>query len=222
MDSEDKIEWAAINEAMEAEDADRERVIKEMRETQKCSKAAVYALQRGDVVTATQKLDIALRVIRKIEPIIVSRPQLRFGTYSNAVEEYVEAVAFKKFLETGKLLRFSEVNVATHEEYLGGISDLTGEMQRYAVLKATNRDAAAVQRCRDLSDDVMQQVMNLNLRNGNLRKKTDAIKYSVKRFETILYELSLIPASKNIAPDAFAEEPDAKRLREDAQDEADC
>ncbi len=37
----------------------------------------------------------------------------------------------------------------THEEYLGGVSDLTGEMQRHAVIKATARDVAAVRRCRE-------------------------------------------------------------------------
>ena len=35
---------------------------------------------------------------------------------SNAVEEFVEALAFKKFVEEGKLLRFSEIaEVANHE-----------------------------------------------------------------------------------------------------------
>lgn len=94
-------------------------------------------------------------------------------------------------------------------------------MQRYAVLKATARDVAAVQRCRDLGSDIMEQVMTFNLRNGNLRKKTDAIKYSVKRFETILYELSLIPASKKITEDLFNvnDEPEQKRVREDRDDE---
>jgi hypothetical protein len=43
----------------EKEDEARETVIKEMRETQKCSKAAIYALQRSDLKTAKAKLDQA-------------------------------------------------------------------------------------------------------------------------------------------------------------------
>lgn len=81
MDATDKSEWVAINRAMEEEDNDRERVIKEMREAQKCSKNAVYALQRGDMSTAGTKLEAALKVIKKIQPIIATRPQLRFGTF---------------------------------------------------------------------------------------------------------------------------------------------
>ncbi len=81
---------------------------------------------------------------------------------------------------------------------------MTGEMQRHAVIKATARDVAAVRRCREceilslslslylactlktriidallchsLTDAIMSAMMNFNLRNGNLRKKTDAIK----------------------------------------------
>jgi hypothetical protein len=40
-------------------------------------------------------------VAKKIEPIIVANPQLRYGTFSFAIEEYVEACAFWKFLEEG-------------------------------------------------------------------------------------------------------------------------
>lgn len=55
--------------------------------------------------------------------------------------------------------------------------------------------------------------MNFNLRNGLLRKKSDSIKYAVKRFEEILYDLSLVPAGKKLDADAFAEEKSPKRSR---------
>jgi predicted translin family RNA/ssDNA-binding protein len=86
MDEEAKKEWMFINNEMEKEDAARERIIKEMRETQKASKAAIYALQRGDFTTAKSKLDVALKVARTILPLVVEMPQLRFGTFSNAIE----------------------------------------------------------------------------------------------------------------------------------------
>lgn len=107
MDEEQIREWAEMNAAMDAEDAQRERVIKEMRETQKCSKAAIYALHRGQLAEARAKMAQALKVAKTIEPIITANPALRFGTYANAIEEYVEAKAFLVFLETGKLIRFS-------------------------------------------------------------------------------------------------------------------
>jgi hypothetical protein len=39
--------------------------------------------------------------------------------------------------------------------YLGGVLDFTGELNRYAVARATERDVAAVQRCRDVVDALM-------------------------------------------------------------------
>jgi predicted translin family RNA/ssDNA-binding protein len=39
--------------------------------------------------------------------------------------------------------------------YLGGVLDFTGELNRYAVARATERDMAAVQRCRDVVDALM-------------------------------------------------------------------
>ena len=42
--------------------------------------------------------------------------------------------------------------------YLGGVLDFTGELNRYAIARATVRDKAAVQRCRDLVDAIMVSV----------------------------------------------------------------
>lgn len=37
----------------------------------------------------------------------------------------------------------------------GGVLDFTGELNRFAVARATVRDKAAVQRCRDLVEEIM-------------------------------------------------------------------
>ncbi len=129
---------------MDALDENRERVIKEMREVQKLSKTAIYALHRGEKVS--DKLSRAQSVIDKFVPLIQSHPELRKGTFSCALEEFAEARAFEHFLETGKLLSRSAVPFCDAEEYLGGVADLTGEMIRFAVLKATERDVDAVRR----------------------------------------------------------------------------
>ncbi len=57
--------------------------------------------------------------------------------------------------------------------------------------------------------------MQFNLKNGMLRKKSDSIKYAVKRFEEILYDLSLISSSRPLDAEAFSEN---KRSRPDAGD----
>lgn len=78
------------------------------------------------------------------------------------------------------------------DEYLGGILDFTGELNRVAIAKATNRDTEAVQKARDVVEALQGQFLRLDLRNGSLRKKYDALKYTMKKLENTLYELSLI------------------------------
>ena len=50
----------------------------------------------------------------------------------------------------------------------------------------------AVRLCRDLVDAMMGEMLQFDLRNGALRKKYDALKYTLRKMENVLYELSLL------------------------------
>jgi predicted translin family RNA/ssDNA-binding protein len=45
--------------------------------------------------------------------------------------------------------------------YLGGVLDFTGELNRWAILKATLRDKAAVERARDVVDAIMGRFLEV-------------------------------------------------------------
>ncbi|GFH13080.1 translin, partial [Haematococcus lacustris] len=122
-------------------------------------------------------------IAQELLPVIQQHPSLRAGSYAASMEEYAEAQAFLYFLREGRLVSAKELTLVEPEEYLGGILDMTGELNRYAVLRATARDTAAVARCRDLVDSMMGKFLQLNLRNGNLRKKYDVLKYTLKKLE---------------------------------------
>jgi hypothetical protein len=49
--------------------------------------------------------------------------------------------------------------------------DFTGEINRHAVLAATRRDVEAVAACREVVDGLMSQLMLIDFRNGQLRRK---------------------------------------------------
>ena len=81
-------------------------------------------------------------------------------------------------------------------EYLGGVCDLVGEIGRYAVARATQRDAVAVGDA--LSSAVAVQSALLELGSAaprGIHKKGDALRMAVKKLETLLYELSLVERS---------------------------
>lgn len=169
---------------MIAEDELRETLIKRSREVLKLSKNSIYSLHRGQVAVATAQVAQAKELAKRdLLPLIVSNPQLRHGALSAALEEYAEAAVFAGFLAHGRVPTMAEVEIVTKEEYLGGVMDFTGELNRYAVLRATARDIEAVRRCRDIVDGLFAQLMLFDWRNGQLRRKFDAVKYTVKKLE---------------------------------------
>lgn len=59
------------------------------------------------------------------------------------------------FLKESRVPKMGELPLLNRDEFLGGVLDFTGELNRYAVAKATARDKEAVQKCRDVIDSLM-------------------------------------------------------------------
>lgn len=215
----DTSDFERIDAQLRAYDEKREQVIKRSRDIQKLSKQAIFSLHRGASAEAESRIAAAKKAAEELLPLIRDNPTLRPGSYSNAIEEYAEAVAFRCYLTDGRLIRQAEVELAEVEEYLGGVLDFTGELGRLAIAQATRRDEAAVQRARDLVEAIMGQFLQFDLRNGSLRKKYDALKYTLKKLENTLYELSLTKAGLPTKPEDIPE-PDAGAGGGDGGDDA--
>ncbi len=148
-------------------------------------------MHRGDDNDASKKLKLAEAAAAELAPLISQSPTLRQGSFSNSIEEYAEAVILQTYLLEGRIATRKEVQLAEVDEYLGGVLDFTGELNRIAIAKATVRDKEAVQKARDVVETLQGQFLRFDLRNGSLRKKYDALKYTLKKLENTLYELSL-------------------------------
>jgi len=168
---------------------------------QKSAKTAIYCLHRGDEAGASKDLAAVERMAAELAPLLEKEPTLRQGGFSASIEEYAEAAVFRHYLATGQLMASSALPLATREEYLGGILDFTGELNRYAVLRATARDVGAVSRARDVVDAIFGQMLQMDLRNGSARKKFDTLKYTLKKLESLLYELNLSSALQSTRGD---------------------
>ena len=206
----------------------RERVIKRSRDVQKLAKQSIYSSLRADNDKAGKQIEQAMSAATELLPIINDAakhtggmPFLRMGSYSNALEELAEGMILAHFIKHGKVASPKELNelfainankdkVAavelTSEEYLGGLLDFTGELQRYSIARATDRDVEAVALCRDACDQIFGQMLNFDLRNGGLRKKFDSLKYTLKKMEATMYELSLSGSAAGLATAAHAKE----------------
>jgi predicted translin family RNA/ssDNA-binding protein len=201
----------AIRVRMEHRDELRENLIKKCRDGQKAAKQAIYALHRGDYKKCSTLLNQCEKcIIRELVPIVDEEPSLRGGSFSNVLEEYVEAKMFAAWLgagevvidgssppEKGTLLKPQDFGTIPIEadEYLGGLCDLTGEIGRYAVQRGTNRDYEGVQACLEANAAVSIAIQTLERSPGGINKKMEQLQRSVEKIERMTYEMSLSKAA---------------------------
>jgi len=192
----------ALIEQYKAEDDAREFLIKRCRDVLKFSKSSIYSVHREEIEAADEALKKASTILKEeILPCTAKFPFLRYtGSVSNAIEEWCEGKIFLIFKIASRIPSFEELEIASTEEYLGGLLDFTGELNRYAVLRATQQDSPDVSRCGDLIDRCMDMFLQFDFRNSNLRRKYDTLKYTQKKIESLSYELSLAKRLANVVP----------------------
>ncbi|MFA5797105.1 MAG: hypothetical protein WC916_03670 [Candidatus Woesearchaeota archaeon] len=169
------------------EDGQRELIITRSRTILKNSKSAIYSIHRGEFKQAKQLLDDAKNVIIELRKIIKIHPHLQYNL-DNALEEYAEASCFYEYQVNKKVPSFKELEVDPIN-YLGALSDLTGELGRKAVIEATAKNSKRVEDIRSTMEEIHGVLLSMDLRNGELRKKSDSIKWNLQKVEELLYDL---------------------------------
>ena len=122
-------------------DTQRELLIKKSRDVLKLSKQMIYALHRGTKAdTLVKQLQ---REKKELDKLTVHHKGMDFeGSYSEALQEFVEALCYYEYIKNNRIPGNDELGVSA-EDYLGGISDLTGELTRKAVILAISKDLRA-------------------------------------------------------------------------------
>jgi predicted translin family RNA/ssDNA-binding protein len=204
-------ELEVVRQRMMTRDELREKLIKKCRDGQKAAKQAIYALHRDDYKGAANLIDqCETCIVKELQPIVNDEPQLRYGSFANVLEEYAEAKLYQAWLigkeppdenvplnPVADVLLLEDFTTITLEpqEYLGGLCDLTGEIGRFAVKRATVRDTPNVIRCMETNMSILFAMEALNKFPGNIGKKLDPLRRTVEKQERMLYELSLVEAT---------------------------
>uniref|UniRef100_A0A7S0F9F9 Translin n=1 Tax=Pyrodinium bahamense TaxID=73915 RepID=A0A7S0F9F9_9DINO len=192
----------AIKDRYDAFDSSRELAIKRSRDVIKSAKNAIFALQRDDLRKADGLLKQCARDAESIyKELVAGLPSLRGGSFSAALEEFAEALAYRAFRRDRTLLSRAAMQEAsglsfplTLLEYLGGLMDLTGEVGRLAVRSASRGRQAVdeVSLCLACVDAVYMGMQDLPFLPGGLGKKMGPLKGTLAKIEGILYELALL------------------------------
>ncbi|KAH8100500.1 Translin family-domain-containing protein [Cristinia sonorae] len=210
----------------------RERLIKSSRDITNLSKKVIFLLHRvmttDDVSTADKDDRNAraaaqgrekLKEIQKLFAAVGAEVQGdRFWRYqrnvSPGLQEYIEALSFTHYLETGKLISYDEVQQSltgelgesyfplTTEDYLLGLSDLTGELMRYAISSISQRGGRmkANEVCtfvRNCKSDF--EVFTPHFRE--LRKKQSVTSSSLEKIEDAAYAIAVRASEYDVPPE---------------------
>ncbi|CAG8247451.1 unnamed protein product [Penicillium salamii] len=101
-----------------------------------------------------------------------------------------------KFLEIPVNLKDEDAFHLTIEEYLLALIAMVEELSRLAVNSVTLGDYNRPMQIGSFIKELFAGFQLLNLKNDILRKRSDGIKYSVKKVEDVVYDLSL----RNLVP----------------------
>ncbi|MFW6014442.1 MAG: translin family protein [Nanoarchaeota archaeon] len=186
----DEKEFLKLKSDFDRFEEQREELIKKSRDILRFSKHAIFSVHNNELENAREKLVEAEKLIKETCKVKCSTKLDSIGALSSAMQEYVEAKCYLSYMEKKKLPTQKALKVEV-DDYLLGLCDLTGELARRAVVTVTNNNTKEVYVIRGLVEKIFELMLQLNLRNGELRKKSDAIKWNLKKIEGIIYDLKI-------------------------------
>ncbi len=172
-------------------DTHRELLIKKSRDVLKLSKQIIYAVHRSDMKAAEKLVKTIQKELTNLNQYIKKKPKMYHeGSYRVAIQEYVEALLFYGYVQENKIYTKKELGVDT-DYYLLGLTDISGELVRKAILDATQNKPETAQKSKELLSQIYAWLLQFDIRGGDLRRKFDAIKYDLRKLEDLNFQLSM-------------------------------
>lgn len=166
---------------------ERRVLIKHCDDALHVSKRAIFAMHRDEMKDAEEKLQTAKELLLMVKK---NYPKLhQEGSLKAAMEEFVEASLFFQFLSGKQVGKIKEIPIPS-DVYIAGLCDLPGELYRYAIKAATQRNMAMVLSCAQMAESIVSELTSFNL-TSYLRNKFDQATSAMHKIEHVVYELSL-------------------------------
>ncbi len=182
------INFAKIQKEMHAYDDEREKLIKKSRDVLKLSKLIIYAVHRDEIKNAAELIVEIKKEKKELDTIAKHSKKMGCeGSYKVAIQEYVEALLYYEFVNSGKLVELD----ADAEHFVLGLADLPGELTRRAVFLAGKGKTEEVMKIRDTMDLIYGEFLKFDFRENEIRRKVDAVKYELRKMEDLVLDLKL-------------------------------
>lgn len=179
-----KQEFKQMQEQLAKEDEKREEIIALSRKLLKISKKIIYNTHRDNHEESQELLPQAKELANTLQKAKEPRGQINAG-----IQEYIEALAYYTFTKDNKLITREETN-ASIDNYLLGLCDLTGELTRKAVVLAIDKKKQDIINIRSFLEELFGEFISFDFRNGELRKKTDQMRWNLQKVEELLAKMN--------------------------------
>ncbi len=155
------------------------------------SKKAIFSLHKLDIKKSQEQLDQVKILMKDINKLCKKSDWLLTeGSLAAGLEEYVEATLFKQFIENKKVGAIKAPIDIDARIYIAGLCDVLGEVYRYSIKMASEKNIKEVDRCIEFSAEVIEQLLDFDL-TKYLRTKFDQAKQASRKMEMISYEIRL-------------------------------
>lgn len=182
--------WQGVFKKQGDFDVARRKIIGESAIAQHLAKQAIFALQRDNKKEAQEKLTESTAMLVSLDKRFGKDFRLRMeGAWKAAVEEYTEAKLYSDFYHGKSIGEIKEFNVEA-DEFIGALSDVSGEIVRSMVIWTTKKEIEKVKKAAEAISEIIHELMQYNY-GGYLRTKFDQAKKNLNKAEEILYDLSI-------------------------------
>jgi len=166
-------------------DQKREELITGSRKLLTLAKKTIYETHRNHFEQAHTTQEEATIIANLLKKAIKEDYRYKIGAVTAALQEWGESIIYYAYAKESRLLTREETGLTT-EDYLLALADVTGELTRRAVIAMINNNREEVLHIRSFVEELLGEFLSFDFRNGELRKKTDSVRWNLQKIEELL------------------------------------
>lgn len=181
----DKNAFTTLRKELTGFDEAREKLILASRKLNNSAKKAMYETHRNNLEQAAALFEEMNALADGLKKSYADDYRYKIGSVTAALQEWGECFAYFVYVKEKRLVSKEELGLET-EDYLLALADLTGELTRRAVSLSIEKKVDEVKELRLFVDSILGEFLSFNFRNGELRKKTDGMRWNLQKIEELL------------------------------------